>query len=235
MTTFSQLVDKVVAESKRPDMIQTIADYCNQSIREQFFHPQNESYILYPDAMKEDMLTVTNDVPFGWLIPDRTVFQAPGAAKYLGVWDLGGEQPWAKIVRPGRIMDQESFFAYRSGNYVFFHGAGGQGAFIAFSWYEYCRELKYYEPANRPARWDVDSGWTYHPDFDTDEITRAEARLRVTNWIIEGYPMVIQEGTKAKLYKRNSDEERARLAYSLYQSGRMNLASTGIHDGYAPH
>lgn len=234
MGTFSQIIDKVVAETKRADMLSMIADWGNQSIREQFFDPQSESYILYPDAMVEDQLIIGNDIPFAWEIPDRTVFQAPGAARYDGVW-ASGEPVWADIVRPGRIMDQKSHFAYRSGNYVFFHGCGALGSTISFCWYEYCRELKYYPEASRPATWDVDTGWTYHADFDVDEVTRAEARRRVTNWILQGYGRTIQEGIKAKLYKRNSDEERARLAYSLYQSGRKNLASTGLHDGYAPH
>ena len=37
MTTFSQLVDSVVSETKRPDLVSEIATYLNQTIREVHF------------------------------------------------------------------------------------------------------------------------------------------------------------------------------------------------------
>lgn len=231
-TTFSQLVDEVVKETLRVEMLPQIANYANQTIREMQAHPQSGGYLLFPDSLCEDLITVDANDPFGWDIPNPDRFMAPAAARYDSVYDLGGSNEWAVFVRPGKIMDSRNHFAYRSGQKFFFKGAGGQGATISFSWYEYVRTHKYYRVDERPATYDVDSGWTYHAQHDADDDARAAAREMVANWILMRWPETVREGVRAKVYKRTGDESRARLAYSAYQSARLELVQIAGFDAH---
>ena len=56
MTTFSQLVDSVVEDTRRPDLRTTIGQYVNQQIRELHIGP-NGAAMKYNDNLVEIELT----------------------------------------------------------------------------------------------------------------------------------------------------------------------------------
>ena len=222
MTTFSQLVDSVILETKRPDLKTEITSYLNQTIREAHFTPDRGNVIHYVDNLQEELLTADVATGFQWAIPNPTRFQAPLAAKYNGVWDRLGNPVWAVQMPPGRTMNDTDWFYYRVAGTFVFSGYGEIGATIAWSWYEYPPSLKYKALADRPAQWDDESGWTYAAGIDTEEEELA-AQALVTNWMLMRWKDVLQEGLRAKVYKRLSDDVRGRTCYSLYQTLRQGL------------
>lgn len=222
MTTFSQLVDLVVSETKRPDLVSEIATYLNQTIREVHFSADRNAALLFPENFRELLLTATSESGFTWDIPNPGVFQAMEVVKYLTIYSRLGDDIYAKGTTPGRHLADMEYYYYRVGGSFVFSGYGGINSQIAIGFYEFPMSLKYKVPAARAASYDIESGWTYGEGIDTPELEEA-ARLFSTNWLIFRWSDVIMEGVRAKVYKRLSDTERARTCYSLYGSLRQGL------------
>lgn len=233
MTTFSELVDKMVAETKRPDMRVEIATYLNQTLRELHFEPQRGNAVFYKDNYKEDRIVSAVSSGFSWAIPSPQNFQAPAAARYDSVYS-DGAQVWAKEMRPGPAMAREPYSFYRAGGAFYFNNYGGVNASISWSWYEYVAALKYYAVGFRPATYDIESGWDYLTAYDVDDTTRANAESLVSNWLLIRWSTVIEEGLRAKVYKRVADETRARTSYSLYSTLRQGLYTSETSDVGGP-
>lgn len=221
MTTFSQLVDSIVLETRRPDLKAEVIRYANQSIRECFFEPERNTVVFMRSAYREALVIPTMDTGASWDKPNPGLYQGTGAVRYDSVGGI-----YAKMLSPGRRFDQEQFVFQDVGDRLIFKGYGGVGGRIAIAYYEFCRAHKYYESAARPASYDVDEGWTYLPEFDVDEATRLEARIRVSNWLLMGWSTVLEEGLRAKVYKRLSDDARQRVSYSLWMQQRKGIIST---------
>lgn len=221
-TTFSQLVDKMSLELKRPDLATEIGTYLNQTIRELHFEPTRGNVVHFAENLREDQLTANVSVGFSWMIPNPSVFQALTAVQYATSWDQG-QQIWPKMIQPGRVAAGLVNFYYRSGQNFYFAGYGGLNALINLAWHEYPRGLKYYPPDTRPASYDEDDGWTYLPVYDVDESTRKQAQLLTQNWLLDRWDMIIEEGLRAKVYKRISDDARSKTSYSLYSQLRQGL------------
>lgn len=222
-TTFSQLVDTMVGETKRPDLKREIAAYLNQTMRELHFEPERNNAVLYSENYREAALTASTETGFGWTAPNPTTFQAPNAAQFVNVV-RDGEPVWGVPVTPGAGMRGRPYNFYRAGTQVFFSGYGGLNAVINWSWYEYVPSLVYYDMAARPGTFDpATQSWTYAPAFDTDAASRQLAQDMTTNWMLMRWQEVIEEGLRAKIYKRVGDDQRARTSYSLYQSLRKGL------------
>lgn len=227
MTTFSQLVDKMIRETHRPDMAPEIASYLNQVIREVHFDPQTNNVVIYSENYKEQQLVATVESGMTWSIPNPANFQAILGVKFARC------DRWAKQVTPGPRIQLEDYCWYRGGSMLAFGGRlgyGGIGAAIQLAWYEYPRGLKYFPLVNRPAEYDPDSGWTYAPTYDVDEVTRLQAREMVSNWLLMRWDTVLEEGLRAKIYKRTSDTERQRTSYSLYMQLRRGLYTSEVAD-----
>lgn len=222
MTTFSQLVDSIILECRRPDLASEIVSYVNQTIRELHFAPQTGNAILYRSNLIEDQLTATTDDSYSWTIPRPQIFQCPAAAMYPGVYD-GGEAVYPVERVPGRNLRGQSFYYYRAGNYISFVGYGRVDSKINFAWYEYPKRLKYQMASEREATWDDESGWTYADPQPADEDEEVLIQARVTNWLLLRWADVVAEGIRAKVYKRVADEVRARTSYSLYSQLRQGL------------
>lgn len=223
MTTFSQICDSLLLELKRPDMMSEIQSYVNQTIRELHFRPDNNAAIFYKSNLVELALTSTVDTGFSWTIPRMDTFQDMSAVKFATVSNRDHEHGvWVNERTPGRMLHATPYYWYRASNYIVFHGYGGVGGVIQLAYYEYPRRLKYYAAADRPAQWDVDSEWTYHSGITTDD-DKEIAEGQVTNWILMRWTDLVLEGTRAKVYKRLSDDSRARLCYSAYQAARMGI------------
>lgn len=222
MFTFSQLVDDLVTETRRPDLQVDIARYLNQTIREVHFDPSSNAAILYPENFAETLLTAVNESGENWDIPNPTRFQAIAGVKYPTVFDSDNNPVWARSTMPGRHLNQIDYYFYRVGSTFVFSGYGGVDGTIAIGYYEYPRALSYLAAAARPATYTEESGWAYAAGIDTPELQEA-ARLTVSNWLLLRWNQVIAEGLRAKVYKRTSDTERARTSYSLYTSLRRGL------------
>lgn len=220
--TFSQLVDGMASETKRPDLVSEITAYVNQTIRETHFTQDRNAAIFYRENFTELQLTPNTASGFAWDIPSPTTFQKMAAVNYPFVFDDDSKPTWARETTPGRHLNGMENFYYRAGGRFVFSGYGGVNAPINIGWYEFPRSLKYKLPAARPATFDIESGWTYDPAVNTPELEEA-ARSLVTNWLILRWNDVIEEGVRAKVYKRLGDTERARTAYSLYGSLRTGL------------
>jgi hypothetical protein len=221
MTTFSQLVDSILLETRRPDLKAEVIRYANQSIRECFFEPERNTVVFMRSAYREALVIPTVDTGASWDVPNPGVFQGVGAVRYDSV---GGV--YAKMLNPGKRFDSEQYVFQHAGDRLVFKGYGGVGGRILIAYYEFCRAHKYYEVAERPASYDVDLGWSYLPAFDIDETTRMTARIMVTNWLLMGWNTVLEEGLRAKIYKRLSDDARQRVSYSLWMQQRKGIIST---------
>lgn len=219
MTTFSQLVDEMVSELKRPDLASEIASYVNQTIRELHFTENQNAAILFQDNFREELLVADSETVQSWEIPNPQIFQQLTAVKYPSVTTRLGDDVWPEPTTPGRHLAGMDYYYYRVGQTYVFTGFGGIGGQIALGYFEYPRSLKYKTVASRTATYDVDSGWAYADGVNTDEL-QAAARELSSNWILLRWKILVEEGVRAKVYKRLSDTERARTAYSLYSSLR---------------
>lgn len=229
MNTFSQLVDKMVDESKRPDLKTEIASYLNLTLRELHQEPSKGNSIFYKDNLREiQLLNAPADGLF-WEIPNRAVFQGLAGVRY-DILFADGNQTWAKEVQPGRIMATEKYYYYRASGNFFFRNYGGLNASVSLAWYEFTPSLKYYVSGTRPAIYDSETGWTYAPSYDVDDDTRALAQALTINWILERWDMVIEEGLRAKIFKRIDDTNRARTSYSLYTQLRQGIYTAEAAD-----
>lgn len=223
MTTFSQLIDDMVAETKRTDLKNEMIRYLNQTIREVHSDPKNGSVVAFKSNYQEIQLTADSEDSYVWTLPSPENLQAIAAVRFDNVWINDDERVYAKEIMPGRRLEQLDYAWYRSADQVGFKGYGGLGATISIGYFEFPRRHKYYDVAARPAEYDVDTGWTYLAAYDTDETTRANARAIVSNWILMRWYMLLEEGLRAKVYKRLSDDTRQRTSYSLFMQQRAGL------------
>lgn len=223
MTTFSQLVDELVSEMKRPDLRTEIARYLNQTIREVHFEPETNANICYHDNLTEEQIEADSDEGFGWDIPNPARFQKMEGVLLANTYDRLGEQIWLTEKVPNRGMRGAKNFYYRASGRFVFSGYGGTGGLINLAYYLYPARLKYYESAARPASYDPEDGWTYHTDYSATAELQESAQALVSNWLLLRWHDVLAEGVRAKVFKRVSDEVRARTSYSLYTSLREGL------------
>jgi hypothetical protein len=235
MTTYSQLVDDMVAETRRPDLVGDVCLYLDQTIRELHFIPASGNAVLYRDNLTEIQLTASADSGFAWDVPDSATFQAMLAVRYDDILDSFGYGFYPPEKTPGRGLTGLKGFYYRAGTRYVFSGYGQMGSRISLAYYVYPRKLKYYAAGSRPAIYDSDMGWTYADAFSGTPDLNQAAQAYTTNWMLMRWDTVIREGLRAKIYKRLSDGDRAKLCYSLYSNLRQGLYTSESIDlgGYA--
>lgn len=230
MTTLSQLVDEVVRETLRPDMIEQITTFINLTIRELHADPKTGLSIGFVENLVETQLTSTQDSGYVFEIPDPALFQFVEA-----IWFRRG----ARLAVERKPSSMHAYMStsllpaayYRSGPTIVFDGYGGSGQLIDLAYCAYPRGLKYYTPALRPVTWDDENRvWNYHADFNVNDAQRLIARTRCTNWLMARHKELVKQGTIAKLYARRNDQERARLAYSLYEQLRPGFVSAESYE-----
>lgn len=224
MLTFSQLVDNLVSEVKRPDLTSDIVKYLNQTVRECHISPDRNAIQFYRDNAREIQLTATSESNYVWDIPKPQLFQAIASVNYPLQFDSHGQSVWPTETRPGRHLSQMTHYFYRVAQSVVFAGAGGVGGLINVYWYEYPGSLPYLKQGCRPMEYDSYGNKIYAPEWIHDH-ARDDADVLCTNWMIDRWADVISEGVRAKVYKRVSDDSRARTCYSLYQQLRQGLVT----------
>jgi hypothetical protein len=211
-----------------------MAGYLNQTIRELHFEPTGGSVVFYEGNSKEQLVTATSQERQVWELPRPALFQGLAAVRYDRMWDGRGNQVYARQRQPGPRLETEDYCYYRVGQSFVFGGKcgyGGVGATISLFYFEYPRSLIYYAANERPATWNPESfTWSYLPAYDSNEEQRALARELVSNWLIQRWEAVLEEGLRAKIYKRLSDDVRQRTSYSLYSQLRQGLYTSEIAD-----
>ncbi len=232
MYTFSQMVDEMVSETKRPDLVSEIARYVNQTIREVHFDPERNVALFFPENLREVQIVATSEYGQAWEIPNPQTFQQMLGVALPARFDGRGQAIWSKETSPGRHLNDLEYFHYRVGGSYVFSGYGGIGGIINLAYYEYPRSHKYFTAPTRPAQYDPDEGWTYAAGVTTPELQEA-ARIITTNWLLMRWSDVISEGVRAKLYKRLSDTERARTCYSMFKSLAKGLWTSETASLYA--
>ena len=221
--TFSQLVDHLKTTLARPDLEELIASQINLTIRELFFTDRHTP-VYYDRQRIEEQITPTTENGFIWDIPNPYLFQGIETIRYDNVLDFDGKPIYPVKVNPGRQVNHEDYFYYRTGDSIAMMGYGGIGAPVSVSRFEFLPSLRYYsDPATRPAQFDIATGWTYLAAFDIDDTTRANAQVLVSNWILLQWGEFLAEGVRAKIYKLESDDARSRVSFSLYQSLRESF------------
>lgn len=227
MFTFSQMVDEMVSEVRRPDLTSEIGRYVNQTIRECHFTTDRQAAVFFKENFNESLVTATAESGEVWEVPNPTTFQKMAGVKFISELDSDGNGIWATPTVPGRHLNQLDHYYYQVGGSFVFSGYGGIGGEIALGYFLFPASLKYKAAAVRPASYDSESGWSYHEDIITDE-DKEDARLISTNWLLMRWSDVISEGVRAKTYKRVSDTERARNSYSLYGQLRQGLITSEV-------
>src|SRR3546814_2211635 len=91
MTTFSQLVDTIMSESRRPDLQTEIATYINQTVRELHFDSEQNKILYFNDNIREVQLTATSESDFSWEITNPGVWQKLWTVAYASKLNYDGQ------------------------------------------------------------------------------------------------------------------------------------------------
>ena len=222
MTTFSQLVDDIIAESRRPDQRAEIVQFLNLTMLELHVDDQTGSAVLYGENRQETIVWPTVEDGYVWPLPVPHLYQNLDSVYYPEINRI------PRMVNPGvgaalaSEVDGAARY-YRTGsNFAFF---GYYSSSIALSWFERPRRLQYILPKERKVTWDEDA-MTFVFAPGTLPAQETEILEQNTNWILQRWRDVLNSGAKAKLYVKLGDETRARLAYSLYQNARRGMMLT---------
>ena len=230
MSTFSQLIDDVIQEQKRPDMLSLAASYLNQTIREVHFRADTGSILHFLSNFHELQVTASSESGYAWNIPDPAIFQGLTQVQYADVWDAATDSPaWSRETQPSRTLNTDRPYHYRVGQSFVFSGYGGVNKRINLGFFLYPRRLKYKALAQRLVTYDEYLGYTFAPSITTPE-QEAAAMEQETNWLIQRWYDVLAEGLRAKILKRTGDEVRGRTSYSLFNTLRQGLWTAEVAD-----
>lgn len=224
MRTFSQMVDEIVSEVRRPDLTSDTARYLNQTIRECHISTDRNAIQFYHDNTREIQLTTTVEDKHVWAIPRPTQLQKMGAVNYLNQFTIRGDSVWAKPTTPGHHLRDLTHYYYQVGQSFVFSNTGPVGSKINLYWFEFPASLPYFAATCRPMVYDSYGGKVYSEPWVCDD-AQDDADCISTNWLIERWSDVVSEGVRAKIYKRLSDTERARTCYSMYMQLRQGLVT----------
>lgn len=227
MAVFSEIVDEVLKEVIRPDLITMLPGFLNQTIRETNVGVVSSEPVFFSENRKEDRVTVPSvtDNVYLWPIPRTTVFQAMDAVFFEKY------QVYANLVSPqsmrmlNSMRPNDVFQYYRSGPFYAMRGFGGVGDKIMLAWYEYPHSLKYYPKGlTRPLTFDIETQTYVQPQGAS--ISLAAAMDLSTNWILDRHEEMLKEGLRAKAYARMDQESRASIAYSKYKQLLLGMQTT---------
>lgn len=229
MSTFSQIVDEMVAEHIRPDLRASIVAYTNQTIRELHGRRNDGSPILFTGNRVEELWAV-DATPALWPIPSVARFQRLETAFMVERGQYAFERSLSRVYEESQNADTR-YYWYRSGAFVAFGdrmGSLSTDDSIKLSYFMFPPLLKYYAEGSRPATFDVETEeFTYHADYDVSDETRAEAEAKSTNWILLRWgEAVVKQGIRSKIYSRMGEIERGRLAYSHFESMREQMLTS---------
>ena len=230
MTTFSQLVDDMVAESRRRDLQLEIEKYANQTIRDCHFNEENRNLVLFGENRQEALVYADSDESHVWPIERPQLF---AQLEVIHCPDVGLD---AVLRNPSQMNTRENRngnpLYYRTGPNIAITGFGQEDSPIQIAWFAYPRRLIYYPPgATRPMEWDdAAENKTYATAYNSTPELREQADELCTNWLLMRWPDLIREGVRAKLYKKLNDSERMRSAYSAFESNRRAMVAAETYE-----
>ena len=203
---FSEIVDRAVSLTGRPDCLADIVYSANETIREL---SKREDWGL--DSVEEMVHNLTPNGTFVWT-------PSVGRARFRRmeyICDVNGNEP--TFVKPSRRMSRMPCCYYQSGDSFVFKGV--QGPLLAY-YYAYPRWLQYYPQGQRPAEYTAENGW--------GAATEEQVEL-VSNWLLEHHNFVVLAGTLAKFFAAKQDP-RQTVHYSQFEQGFNHMIS-GEHTG----
>lgn len=218
MSTFSALIDEMIRERQRPDMLSALVSYANQVIRQIHSKPGSASQIQFDANRYESELVLTDEAPFIWPLPTIN-FQSLEA-----MWNRDA-CVYHTLRRPAVSREQSAtpfsdYYWYRSANVIAIGGAIA-GQTIDISFFAYPRRLQY-KPAEQRAV-------VYNAQADQYVLAvgggiPSQAQLdEETNWILQRWPSVVEQGVRNALFANVGDVERGRVAFSIYENLRNQL------------
>jgi len=208
---FSELIDIVIARSGRPDRFADAVSYSNQTIRD----VQAKGF-CWRNRIEAEI--VTDADPFLW--PTPVNFQSMGFFRYPN-----NVYPRTRL---GLNQEETRERYYGGPGYIGFTGHGA-GAIVQTLYYSFRARLQYYVLDARPATVIVDPDtdalvWTYNTvgsiNYNSTPALQLRAQQLVSNWVLERWNDMVQEGTLAKLFKLIGEDSRAATAYALFQQIR---------------
>jgi len=227
MSTFSQIVDELAVELLRPDLISTISEYLNQTIRELHARRQTGNPVLY-DANRLEAEVLIATLPATWPIPSVPKFQTLETVYFQERGVYADKRHPSRAFQNG--LNNDDPYWYRSGSSIIFNGIL-EGETVKLSYFEFPARLQYYAVAARPATYNFESeSYTYLTAYDVDDTTRETARNLVTNWLLLRWSSVLKEGVRAKVFKRLGEKDRAGMCFSAFEAQREGLLSSETFD-----
>lgn len=223
MTTFSQLIDDVVLEHLRPDLLVTITSYANQTIRELHSKPRDSAPLLFHSNRVELEYTTVAE-PAVWEIPNVTRFQRLETAYLPVIGEYVRERSLSKL---NDYDNYVKYAWYRSGPTIAFTNLV-TGTEVQLAYFEFPRNLPYIAPASRTVTWSELTESFSFTGTPTDEQKETILALN-TNWIIERWgEAVVKQGIRSKVFARLGDADRSRMAYSQYESMREQMQASEL-------
>ena len=225
MPTYTEMVESLILESRRPDMRLVIAADLNSTIRDLHFRTvggDGGAPVRYSNNLVEDELTLAGSAPYMWDIPRPALFMAMEDV-FCRNRNIHLELRSPKTIH--RLSTDFTALAiyYRSGPAIVMGGVYS-GDSIAISYYEYLGGLRLKTPDAQVIR-STETPGIYERISDSGVPTEAELAAE-TNWLLDKYDMVIREGVLSKLYRRINDLDRAKMSYSAFESGRISIQNT---------
>lgn len=218
MRTFSQIIDEMIDELKRPDMRATLVSYLNTTVRELHKRSSGGIAVHYGENRVETTYEIT-ETPIVWEIPSPQQFQdletiyVPTRGVYLTK-----SKPGVALRPSDNPLDR--FYYYRTG--PAFALAGLEvGESVNISYFAYPPRLEYAAVADRVCWYDpsVES----YVVADSWAGTDAEAKAKVTNWLLERYGDELREGVRVKIYRRLNNPEQASQSHLTFEAAKMAI------------
>lgn len=209
---FSELVDKIVTTSGRPDVTADIIDYTNTILRK-----------IHGRALWDrNFKTIQISAPDRGFHCNYIRWERPRDFSVLRTIQTCGE--YIQFTRPGRHLENATHYYYADGNEFVIVAPGITEATIGY--YRKPARLKYYKPTERPAifnceteRWQYlvpDSQGVYANRLETDE-DEFVARRKVADWILHDYPDAVRHGVLNLVYSQLGDDQ-ARSQFAIFNS-----------------
>lgn len=234
MTTFSQAVDLIIAETSRQGQKDSAATYLNETLRTLHFTntPGSPAQpVPLGENRLEDVIIPNVDDAYVWTIPNAPRHQHLAVVYYPQMGKYAHPAKPENMYIDRNALDNE-FNYYRSGPSYVFNGFGGIGTEIWLGWFEYVKRLAYYpQGVTRPAEYDpITETWTYSATYNVNPTLQAQARELTSNWILLRWPDLCYAGIRAKLYGRAADDPKAKTYYSAFESMRPGFVAAESYD-----
>jgi hypothetical protein len=200
---FSELVDRAVHSAGRPDALEDLAYFANETMRD--ISKRND----WADDTVEAIIAVPADTRNVIWAPEN--YEARPFRREEFIVDGCGCEP-LRVEPSRRMSDHEGPFYYRSGRSFVFAQVCDP---VKIFYYAYHPWLRYYPKNGRPAVFDVEA----HSWGGAVEATIA----KVSNWMLERHNHVVLNGTLARFFASKQDP-RQTVHYSAYEQGITHIS-----------